>query len=137
MVAQAVSTAPATSAALEALRQSMVAREDRFPRLARDLEEAGCGLASEKTLERLPRGFECVGSGPLGKYLKLLDPLSGRSLDVSCWRSGSVVDETVEFARTVPPWLLFVREALRSFGETAPERPPRSSGAGLNNSSWG
>ena len=103
--------------ALRQLRESMVARKDRFLDIARTMEERGCGLVAKRVLKRPPRGFSDVTHPLLADYLRLVDPTTERRLTVKDWTSGGIVGATVDFAQTCRPWLLFVREALIPEGE--------------------
>ncbi|MEM9379955.1 MAG: DUF2461 family protein [Planctomycetota bacterium] len=113
------------AAAQRALREAMVARQRIFLRLARDLEREGAPLASESSLARAPRGFEGAAEGPLGPYLRMQEPRAFARLRPAAWRSGDVVDDTVEFALRTRRWGLFQREALGGVPDVV-ERPPRS-----------
>jgi uncharacterized protein (TIGR02453 family) len=98
--------------ALRALRESMVAREERFLDIAKTMEQRGCGLVAGRLLKRAPLGFSGVKNPALADYLRMVDPTTERRLSLDDWATGRVVDSLVEFAETSRPWLLFVREAL-------------------------
>ncbi|QDV09030.1 hypothetical protein Poly30_45860 [Planctomycetes bacterium Poly30] len=100
------------AASLAALRESMMAREARFLEMASGLEAAGCPLVAERSLKRLPRGFEEAADRPIAAYLRQVDPVAERPMRVEEWRDGSVIEETLNFAQAVRPWLLFIEEAL-------------------------
>ncbi len=97
--------------AVRALREAMVAREDRFLRIADSLEEAGCGLTAQRALKGMPRGFADQREGPLAEHLKRIDPVAELGLRREAWRGTGVVDETLAFAERARSWLLFLREA--------------------------
>ncbi|MEM1450069.1 MAG: DUF2461 family protein [Planctomycetota bacterium] len=118
------------SAATRALRESMVARERTFLRLARDLEGASAPLTSESSLARAPRGFQDAAEGRLGPYLRMREPRALMPLDRAAWRTGDVVERTVEFARLTRRWGMFQREALADVPDVVarpPKAPPKSS----------
>lgn len=98
--------------ALRALRESMVARQDRFLEIARTMEQRGCGLVAPRILKRAPRGFSEVTHPQLLDHLRLVDPTAERRLHLEDWAHGRIVDTTLGFALTCRPWLLFVREAF-------------------------
>lgn len=108
------------TASLLALRAAMVAREERFLEIAAGLERAGCPLGSARSLKRLPRGFEDPGVGDLGVHLRRVDPVAERPLSTQDWTGPGVIEETLDFARAVRPWLLFTREALQPLGALDP-----------------
>lgn len=111
------------------LREVMVVRDRLFLRIARTLEEDGTPIRSEASLKRSPRGYEDYVDGPLGPYLRMQDPVARMELRVKDWRSGDVVERTVEFARRTHRWRLFQTEAIESLPVDTP-RPPRSNGGG-------
>lgn len=96
---------------LKALRESMVAREQRFLGIARDLADSGCPLKAERSLKRSPRGFEDVVGGDLVAFLKGIDPVAERSIGRDAWASAAIVDQTLDFAQATRSWRLFLAEA--------------------------
>lgn len=116
-------------AAVHALREAMVARKRSFLRIAADLARAGCPLESSECLTLLPKGFADVTDERLGAFLRMKQPLARRALTRASWRSGDVVEETVEFARSTRRWIMFQREALSGVPDVV-ARPPRSKDRG-------
>jgi uncharacterized protein (TIGR02453 family) len=110
-----------------ALREVMEVREPLFRRIARELEAAGAPLWTAKHLARAPRSFEHLADGPLGPYLRMVDPVARMDLRVKDWRGGEVVARAVEFARTTRRWLMFQREAFEGLRDEVPW-PPRAVG---------
>lgn len=105
--------------ALRALRDAMVAREERFLDIAGAMEQRGCGLVAKRLLKRAPRGFGDVTNSTLAEYLRMVDPTAEQRMSRDDWATGQAVDKVVQFATVCRPWLLFVQEA---FIRTEPSR---------------
>lgn len=104
------------AATLRALRESMVARDERFLELARDMAQHDCGLTSKRVLKRSPRGFENAGTEELMDLLRLVDPVAERLLPLDLWRGEGIVEAVQDFAQATRKWRLFIEEAVDHLG---------------------
>ncbi|MGF1554034.1 MAG: TIGR02453 family protein [Paracoccaceae bacterium] len=99
-------------AAMNRLRDAMIAERDRFLALARDLEGRGMAFADRSQLRGMPQGYAEHRDGNLAWYLRLRSLVIERPLAVGDWTSGRVVGRVADFVAETRGLAAFGREAL-------------------------
>lgn len=115
--------------ARRALRRAMIEREAEFLGIVARLE-GGSGAArvrveSEKNLERAPRGMAEWADLPIGRFLRMQEPVARIRVPKGAWTSGRAWQRIRDFALATRAWRTFQVQALAEVAE-APARPPRS-----------
>jgi uncharacterized protein (TIGR02453 family) len=92
-------------ALLARLRRAILTDPDGFLAIAARLSAAGCPLTVHERLSRPPRGFEAAKGTAVAEYVSWKSFTAHRMLSDTQMQSPKLVDQIVDFARTVLPFL--------------------------------
>jgi uncharacterized protein (TIGR02453 family) len=97
---------------LTALRTAISRAPERWLAAEAALTAAGLGLSRENALARLPKGFESHAGSPIAEALKLKGLHVWREIPADRLYAPDLIDDAVDFARSVLPLLEFGWSAL-------------------------
>jgi uncharacterized protein (TIGR02453 family) len=113
---------------VQAWRNAMATHPKPFSRVLSALEKHGLDLVRERSLTRLPRGFEAQTDSPLADVFKLTSYIVHRAVEATEYSSEKMIDIGADFALAARPlleygWALNYSPRRDILAEVERERP--------------